>query len=377
MKSKIIKRIDLKQQWKNQKKILLPGILNILESGDYVGNKINDTLEKNLAQYCDCKYAVAMNSGTDAITIALHLCGVKKGDEVITHSNSFIATTASIVHLKATPVFVDINQDQTINSDKIEKAITKKTKVILVAHLNGKMNEMRKISKIAKKYKITVVEDCAQSIGSSIYNKKSGSWGKVGCFSTHPLKNLNACGDGGFIVTNKRSFYEKAQKLINHGQEGRGLYNFFAHVSRMDAIQAVILNKRLKFLNNTIRIRRNNAKLYFSNLNQNFVKFNLDDKKKKEFSTFHLFVIRCNFRDKLLKYLKSKNIETGIHYPVPIHKQKAFKLINKQKINLKITEEVSKKILSLPINEYLKKSDILKVCQRINEFYEKKIYRKI
>ena len=306
----MIRRIDLKQQWRNQKKIILPGILNILSSGDYVGNKINKTLENNLARYCGTKYAVAMNSGTDAITIALHLCGVKKGDEVITHSNSFIATTASIVHLKAIPVFVDINEDQTINYNEIEKKITKKTKVILVAHLNGKMNEMRKISKIAKKNKITVIEDCAQSIGSSIYKKKSGSWGKVSCFSTHPLKNLNACGDGGFIVTNQRSFYEKAQKLINHGQERRGYYNFFAYVSRMDAIQASILNTRLKLLNSTIRIRRNNAKLYFSNLNQNFVKFDLDDEKKKQFSTYHLFVIRCSFRNKLLKYLKSKNIET-------------------------------------------------------------------
>ena len=349
-----------------------------MASGNYVGNSLVEDLESSLAKYCGKKYAVAMNSGTDAITIALHLCGIKKKDEIITHANSFIATTASIVHLGAIPKFVDINYDQTIDHSLIQKKINNKTKGILVAHLNGKMNDMKQIKKIAKKNKLFLIEDCAQAIGSSIYGKKSGQWGDVGCFSTHPLKNFNACGDGGFIVTNNKSIYQKAKILINHGQESRGNYKFFAHVSRMDAIQAAILNFRLKTLNQVIRKRRENANLYFKELKKNeYVNFDIDNKKKKEFSTFHLFVIRCKHREKLIKYLKIKKIETGIHYPIPIHKQKAYKNFSNEMPYLKVTESISKQILSLPINEYLTRKQIIFICKKINQFYDKKIYKTV
>ena len=174
----------------------------ILDQGQFVGGEEILKFEKNISKLCKTKYAVALNSGTDALTLALHLLGVRKGDEVITTPNSFIASTAVIVHLGAIPVFVDVLDDQNIDPDKIEKSITKKTKVIMPVHLSGKMSQMNKIMEIAKKYKLKVIEDAAQSVASKLNNKMSGSFGDVGCFSAHPLKNLGALGDSGYITTN-------------------------------------------------------------------------------------------------------------------------------------------------------------------------------
>ena len=218
---------------------------NILDTGEYVGGKEIQKFEKNISKYCNSKYAVALNSGTDALTFALSVCGVKRGDEVITTPNSFIASTAVIVHLGAKPVFVDVLSNQNIDTAKIEKAITKKTKCIMPVHLTGRMSEMDKIMKIAKKYNLKVVEDAAQAIGSKFKDKMSGSFGDVGCFSAHPLKNLGAMGDGGYITTNNFKIYKKIKSLSNHGMENRNIIKNFGYVSRMDNLQAAFLNFKL------------------------------------------------------------------------------------------------------------------------------------
>ena len=252
--------ISLSSQWKKEKKYLSPIIQKVLESGIYINSKEVDAFEKNISRICKTKFAVALNSGTDALLLSLHLLGVKRGDEVITPPNSFIASTSVIVHIGAKPVFVDVLEDQNINPELIEKAITKRTKAIMPVHLTGRVCEMNEIIRISKKYGIPIIEDAAQAIGSKYYNYFSGSLGEIGCFSAHPLKNLNACGDSGFITTNNYSLYSKAKIMRNHGLINRSIVKKFAFLSRMDVLQAAILNYRIKNLDSIIAMRRANAK---------------------------------------------------------------------------------------------------------------------
>ena len=360
--------VNIQKQYKTEKKSLLNIIDKTLGSGSWVGGTEIEKFENNISKICKTKYCVSLNSGTDALTMALHLLGVKKGDEVITPPNSFIASTAVIVHLGAKPVFVDVKKDQNINEAKIEEKITKKTKAIMPVHLGGRMCTMDKIMSISKKYKIPVVEDCAQSIMSKYKGRMSGAWGDIGCFSAHPLKNLNAIGDAGYLTTNNKTIYNKIKSLRTHGMDdNRDNVKSFGYVSRMDNLQAGVLNFRLKKLKQVTKIRKKNADLYLKNLNLDQVYFPME--KKEEFNTYHTFVIQVKKRDKLQKYLKKNGVDTAIHYPIPIHLQNASKFLGFKKGSFPETEKQSKQILTLPINQYLKKSEILYICKLINNFY--------
>ena len=211
--------VNIKKQYKSEKNKLLKIIDKTLYSGSWVGGSEIEKFEKNISKVCKTKYCISLNSGTDALTLALHLLGVKRGDEVITPPNSFIASTAVVTHLGAKPIFVDVKKDQSIDESQIEKKITKKTKAIMPVHLTGRMCAMDKIMSIARKYNIPVVEDCAQSIMSEYKGKMSGAWGDVGCFSAHPLKNLNAMGDAGYLTTNNKYIYDKIKSLRTHGMD--------------------------------------------------------------------------------------------------------------------------------------------------------------
>ena len=367
---KIIKRVDLVKQWKKERSKLLPLVIKTFESGEYIGSKEILKLEKEIAKYCGTKYAVCTNSGTDSLTLALYLLGIRRGDEVITPPNSFIASAATIAHLGAKPVFADVKQDQLIDPIEIEKKITKKTKAIMVVHLCGRIADMKSIKKISNKYNLPIIEDAAQAIGSKYDGKKSGSFGEFGCFSAHPLKNLNACGDSGFITTNNKNYYKKLKLLINHGLENRNMSSSFAYVSRMDTLQATILNYRLKNLDEKINKRRKIASIYFKKLKN--LPILLPVEAKEEYNSYHLFVIQTNKRAELQKFLKKNKIETGIHYPIPIHLQKAAKYLGYQKGTFKNTESQSKRILSLPINENLDKQDIDFICKKIINFFNGK-----
>ncbi len=353
---------------KKSKARLIKIFEKVLNQGQFVGGQEILKFEKSISKLCNTKYAAALNSGTDALTLALHLLGVKRGDEVITTPNSFIASTAVIVHLGAIPVFVDVLDDQNIDPDKIEKAITKKTKVIMPVHLSGKMSKMDKIMKIAKKYNLKVVEDAAQAIGSKFNDKMSGSFGDVGCFSAHPLKNLGAMGDGGYITTNNFKIYKKIKSLSNHGMENRNIIKNFGYVSRMDNLQAAFLNFKLKSLKKVIEIRRTNANTYKKLLNNNFIKTPYEG--EREFHTYHTFVIQVKKkRDELKKFLLKKGVETSIHYPVPIHLQPASKIFGYKKGDFAITESQSKEILTLPVNENILNLDVVKISNLINSFF--------
>lgn len=344
----------------------LTSIFNrILKTGNYVGGSEITRFEKNIAKFCKSKYAVALNSGTDALTLALAVCGVRKGDEVITTPNSFIASTAVIVHLGAKPIFVDVLPDQNINPDKIEEVITKKTKCIMPVHLTGRMADMKKIMKIANKYNLKVVEDAAQAIGSKFDGKFAGTFGHVGCFSAHPLKNLNAIGDGGYLVTNNKSYYKKIKDLSNHGMTNRDKVKNFGYVSRMDNLQAAILNYKLKNLNNIISKRRKNYKIYKKFLSK---KVFFPKEKNNEFNTYHTFVVQVDKRNQLKNYLLKNRIATSIHYPIPIHLQPASNKLGYKLGDFPITETQSNKIITLPIHQDLKKKDIFRICKMVNNF---------
>ena len=359
--------INLESQWKEDCEDILPIVESVLRSGHYVGGDEVDKFEKNIAEFCEVEYAISLNSGTDALTLALHLLDIGRGDEVITTPNSFIATTAVIVHLGAKPVFVDVLPDQNIDPDKIEGAITNRTKAILPVHLTGRICKMEQIIEVAERHDLVIVEDAAQAIGSRYNNYPSGSIGSVGCFSTHPLKNLNACGDGGFMVTNEEKLYYRAKELQNHGMKERNIVNEFGYVSRMDNIQAAILNYRLRKLDKTILKRRLSAKAYFDGIHKDYVF--IPKEKKEEFNTYHTFVIQAENRNELKSYLMKKGIETAIHYETPIHLQPAAKKLGYKKGDFPETEKQAERILTLPVNQSLSKDQVQSIISLINDFY--------
>jgi len=359
--------VNLTAQWQEDRDDLLPIIDNVLGSGQYVGGDEVDKFEKNMAELCQVKYAVALNSGTDALSLGLHLNDIGRGDEVITPPNSFIASTAAIVHLGAKPVFVDVLPDQNIDPGKIEAAITEKTKAIMPVHLTGRICDMDPIMMLAEKYNLAVVEDAAQAIGSKYKGKPSGSIGNVGCFSTHPLKNLNASGDGGFLTTNDENIYLKAKALRNHGMADRDSVDSFGYVSRMDNLQAAILNYRLKKLDEIIDRRRQNAQSYLEYIEKE--KVFIPREKEYEFNTYHTFVIQVEKRNELKEFLLKQGIEAAIHYPTPIHLQPAAKRLGYKFGDFPITEKQAGMILTLPINQSLGQSEIERICVAINEYY--------
>ena len=362
-------KVNLNKKSKEEKKELEKVLKKVLSSGEYVGGQYIKDFENKISKFCNVKYCVSLNSGTDALTLGLHALGVRKGDEVITTSNSFIASTSVIVHLGAKPVFVDVLKDQCMNPDLIESKITKKTKVIMPVHLTGRMCDMHKIKKIAKKYKLKIIEDAAQSIGSRYGGIMSGAWGDIGCFSAHPLKNLNAMGDSGYLTTNSKQIYKYISDLKNHGMTNRNIVRNFGYVSRMDNLQAAILNFRFSKLKKVIKIRRENASLYRQFIQSK--KVFIPENKFEEFNTFHTFVIQVPKRNELRKYLKKNKVETSIHYPRPIHLQPAAKFLNYKRGDFPATEKQSKRILTLPINQYIKIDQIKYISKLINNFYEK------
>ena len=358
--------VNLSAQWQDDRLELLPIVDNVLGSGQYVGGDEVDKFEEKIAKFCEVKYAVALNSGTDALALAMHLLGISRGDEVITPPNSFIASTAMIVHLGARPVFVDVLPDQNIDPGKIEAAITDKTKAIMPVHLTGRVCDMDPILKIADKYGLVIVEDAAQAIGSKYKGRSSGSFGHVSCFSTHPLKNLNACGDGGFITTDDEYVYSRGKVLCNHGLKDRNTVDEFGYVSRMDNLQAAILNYRLDKLDKIIKERRKNAQTYFDEIQAEEIY--MPKEKKHEFNTYHTFVIQAEKRDALKVFLINRKIETVIHYPTPIHLQPAANDLGYKNGDFPVTENQSKNILTLPINQSLSRDEVQTIISSVNEF---------
>jgi len=361
--------LDLKKLNAQYRDELIEACTRVIDSGWYILGKEVEEFEKEFANYCGTKYAIGVGNGLDALNLILRaykeLVILSNGDEVIVPANTYIATILAITNNNLTPVLVEPNVDTyLIDPNKIEENITPKTKAIMVVHLYGQTCEMDKINGIAKKYNLKVIEDSAQSHGAYYKDKRSGNLADASGFSFFPGKNLGALADAGAITTNDDQLVEVLKALRNYGSHKK-YENIYKGVnSRLDEIQAAILRVKLKYLDEEIERRRKIARFYLENIkNDNII---LPKVREDSNHVWHLFVIRTEKRDKLQKYLLDKGIHTLIHYPIPPHKQVAYKEWNNK--SYPITEKISKEVLSLPISGILTLEEAEKIVKVVNEF---------
>ena len=340
-------------------------IREVLESGWYLLGEKNKAFEENFAKYCETKFSIGCANGLDALHLAIRAYDFPKDSEIIVPANTYIASILAISNCGLKPILVEPNlETYNIDADLIEAKITGKTKAIVVVHLYGQAVEMEKIWELAKKYNLKIIEDSAQAHGAIYQGKKVGNLGDIGCFSFYPGKNLGALGDGGSITTNDEEVAIKIRAIANYGSLIKYENIYKGLNSRLDEIQAAILDLKLQFLDADNQQRREIAKIYRENIKNE--KIVLPKPYKEESHVWHLFVIRTKDRDKLQEYLKIKGIQTLIHYPIPPHKQNAYKEWNN--LSFPITEKIHKEVLSLPISPAMNKEEAFYIAQILNEF---------
>jgi glutamate-1-semialdehyde 2,1-aminomutase len=349
---------------------LMKNIKKLITSGQFILGEEVHNFERSFADRVGTRYAVGVNSGTDAIFLTLKMYGIGPGDEVITVPNSFVATVAAIELTGATPVLIDVDVDQNMNPNLLEAAITSKTKAIIPVHLTGRPAKMEQIMEIANRHQLLVVEDCAQAVNARLNGQHVGTFGHAGTFSLHPLKNLGACGDAGIVVTNDEELAKKLRKARNHGLINRDECEHWGYNSRLDALQAAILNVKLRHLDHWTTRRREIAKRYIEQLAD--LPLRLPVEEENQFCVYHAFVIQLEERDALKAFLDEQGIETKIHYPIPIHKQKAAQNRAYGKLTFAEAERQAKQILSLPIYPELKNEEVDAVIQGIHAFFTNK-----
>jgi dTDP-4-amino-4,6-dideoxygalactose transaminase len=360
--------IDLKTQYKQIEHEITPMITRAMANGAFIGGEQVSCFETEFARFCKSSYCVGVNSGTDALRFALMAIGVGPGDEVITVANTFIATTEAISQVGAKPVFIDVYPD-TCNMDisKIENNITENTKAVIPVHLYGQPADMDPILEIAQKNNIAVIEDSCQAHGANYKNRKAGSMGAVGCFSFYPGKNLGAFGEGGAIITQDEDIAQKIRMIRDHGQRKKYFHDLEGYNGRLDAIQAGVLRIKLKRLDDWNRARRENA-AYYNELLSEISSVILPTEAEFADSVYHLYVILVNDRDEFQNFLDSKGIATGLHYPLPLHLQKAYEHLGYTKGAFPVTEHIAGRLLSLPMFPELKPEQIEYVVQSIKEY---------
>lgn len=346
----------------------------VIDSGWYIMGKELEKFEHNFSVYCGTKYTIGVANGLDALTLVLRawkkLGKIKAGDEVIVQANTYIASVLAITENDLIPVLVEPdNTTYNLSIENIKAAITDKTKVILPVHLYGQISPMPEIMAIAQEHNLLVLEDCAQSHGASIDSKKAGNWGHAAGFSFYPGKNLGALGDAGAITTNDDQLAETIQALRNYGSHKKYLNIYQGVNSRLDEIQAAMLNVKLKYLDNETFIRQKIALTYLQNIKNPLIELPLNIevyKNNQQSHVWHLFVIKTKHREILKNYLSDKKIQTLIHYPTPPHQQQAYKQYNS--LSLPITEELHEEVLSLPISPIIKKEEVEYIINTINGF---------
>ena len=352
----------LPQQFSDYKKILKK-IEKIAKNCDFTLGKKVDQFEYEIKKLINAKYVVSVGSGTDALMLSLKALGIREGDEVITTPYTYHATIGAIVASGAKPVFVDVNDDYNIDESKIENKINKKTKAILPVHGSGKICEMNVLKKISRKYSIPIVEDSCHAILGKYRGQYAGKLGDFGCFSMHPLKNLNIWGDGGFVVIKKKKYYEKMLLLRNHGLINREKNLIYGYNSRLDTIQAVVALHSLKKLKKITNKRIHNS-LYLEKKLKTLKNIYLKKRKKYIKEVFHLYEFRLKnqkVRDLLLKKLIRNGIDAKIHYPTPMHLQPAAKYLNYKKGDFPKAEIIAKTTISLPVHEYISNKELDKI----------------
>ena len=360
--------LDLKKQIHGIDKKIFNSIKKNIKNSSFIGGQDLEIFQKKFSEYLNVKYCLGVANGTDALEIAIKTLKLPKKSEVIVPANTWISTAEAVLNNNLNLKFVDVDETHNICVNDLKKKVSKKTSAIIVVHLYGNPAKLNEIKKVISKYKIKIVEDCAQSHGSELNGKKTSSFGDISTFSFFPSKNLGCFGDGGCIVTNKKKLFLKAKKIANHGGLKKNQHTLLGRNSRLDNIQAGILNVKLKYLNKWIDLREKQSILYKRYLNGvGDIKFVKRTENSK--NSHHLFVIKTNKRDALKKYLFKKKIYTGIHYPLslpqlPVFKKKHFSYCKKMN-----AVKWSRTIISLPIGEHLNEFEVKKVCLSIKSFF--------
>jgi dTDP-4-amino-4,6-dideoxygalactose transaminase len=360
--------VGYKLQYQNIKEEIDSAMQDVLGRGDLIMRKDNDEFEEKLAKFVGTKYAIGLNSGTDALFLSLLALGIGKGDEVITVSHTFIASIAAIVQVGATPILVEVGEDFEMDADKIEEVITGKTKAIIPVHYNGRMADMDKIMEIAKKHNLYVIEDSAQGLGSSLNGKKAGSIGNIGCFSFYPAKILGCFGDGGALTTNDEKIIEKIKLLRDHGQKTKTELVCFGWNSRLDNFQAAVLNVKINYLSKWLERRRDIAKMYNSGLTDvKQVKTPFGFETENRYDVFQNYVLRAKKRDELFNFLKEQGVETLIKDPIANHLQNGLNLFS---FNLPFSKQLADEVISLPMYPELTDEQVEYVIKCVKDFYK-------
>ncbi len=340
--------------------------LEVLRSGWYVLGKEVAAFEEEFAAYTGAKYCVGLASGLDALWLAFRILNIKEGDEVIVQGNTYIASVMGITINGATPVFVEPDDYYQINPAKIEEKITDRTKAVLAVHLYGQASDMAPVVELCKKYKLRLVEDCAQSHGACFNGKMTGTFGDIGCFSFYPSKNLGAFGDGGAIVTDDEQIAKDMKVYRNYGSEKRYYNKVVGTNSRLDEIQAGLLRVRLSHLDDLTEEKRRIAARYFKELHND--KILLPRFIEGSTHVYHQFVIRCKERDELIAYLDEKEIGTIIHYPIPPHLAEAYRYLGFKEGDFPMTERLAKEVLSIPMYNGMTEEEQTYIIDAINGF---------
>jgi dTDP-4-amino-4,6-dideoxygalactose transaminase len=359
--------LDLKRQYSAIKKEMDEAVFSVLSNTQFILGPEVKSLEEKIAAYCGTKFAIGVASGTDALLLSLRACGLKSGDEVITTGFSFFASAGVISRLGANPVFVDIDPETyNINPAQIEKKVTPKTKAIMPVHLFGQCADMDPIMHIAKKHNLKVVEDAAQAIGAEYKERKAGAIGDFGGFSFFPSKNLGGAGDGGMVVTNDPDMAEMVRVLRVHGSKPKYYHSTIGYNSRLDTLQAAILDVKLKYLDEWSKKRREHAKIYSSA----FDDLDMFTPKEESFNyhIYNQYTIAVKNRDELRNYLKEKQIGHDTYYPIPLHLQECYRFLGYKKGDLPVSEKKAEEVVSIPIYPELTEEEQEYVISTIKEF---------
>ncbi len=360
--------VDIAGQHRPLKAELLKAVGGVLDSGQLILGPQVEAFEKALAKLCGVKYAVGLNSGTDALILSLRALGVGPGDEVITAANSFVASASCAAVLGAKPVLVDVRDDYNMDPILLDRALTPRTKAVIPVHLTGRPADMGPILEICRRRSVPIVEDCAQAIRAEYRGKRVGSFGAAGCLSLHPLKTLNACGDGGAVVTDDAKLYEQVKLMRNLGLQTRENCVVWSGNSRLDTVQAAMLLVKLKHLEEWTRARRANAAFYQTAL-AGIPGVVVPKDGPGEKAVYHTFIIQAERRDELKAFLAENGVDTAIHYPRPIHAQDAAKPLGYAPGAFPVAERQARRILSLPVYPGLTKAELGYVAETIRRFY--------
>jgi dTDP-4-amino-4,6-dideoxygalactose transaminase len=361
--------VDLKAQYTSIKDEIDKAIADVINETAFIGGKYVNNFERSFAELYGMKHCISCANGTDSLYIIMKMLGITAGDEVITAANSWISSSETITQTGATPVFVDIDTSYyTIDEKQLERKISSRAKAIIPVHLQGQMCEMDLIVSIAKKYNIAVIEDCAQSHFSAYKGKRAGTMGVAGSFSFYPSKNLGAYGDAGCIITNDDALAEQCKRFSRHGAMVKHQHTIEGINSRMDGLQAAILSAKLPYILEWTEKRQLNAK-YYNEILSSIPQINLPEVRPETNHSFHLYVVRAEWRDELAAFLRSKGIETSIHYPVPLPFMEAYKYLGHLPGDFPVAEKYRHQILSLPMYAELTKEMMDYVSTTIKEFY--------